>query len=53
MKFALLTVTYGGLFYAGKPLTLEEQIHKAKSLGFEALAIKLRGRPVMSGARFG
>lgn len=47
MKFALLTVTYGGLFYSGKALSLTEQIHKAKSLGFEALAIETK-RPVAS-----
>src|ERR1044071_9221553 len=47
MKFALLSVTYSGLFYAGKPLTIEQQIHKAKSLGFEALAIETK-RPIAS-----
>src|SRR5688500_5630228 len=45
MKFALLTVTYGGLFYSGKALTIEEQILKAKALGFDALAIETK-RPV-------
>ena len=45
MKFALLSVSYSGLFYAGKALSLEEQIHKAKSLGFDALAIETK-RPV-------
>lgn len=47
MKFALLTVSYGGLFYAGKALSLEEQVHKAKALGFDALAIEAK-RPVAS-----
>lgn len=47
MKFALLTVTYGGLFYKGPALSLEEQIHKAKELGFDALAIETK-RPVAS-----
>lgn len=47
MKFALLSVTYSGLFYAGKALTIEQQIHKAKSLGFEALAIETK-RPIAS-----
>ena len=47
MKFALLSVTYSGLFYSGKPLTLEQQIHKAKSMGFEALAIETK-RPIAS-----
>ena len=47
MKFALLTVTYSGLFYSGKALSVEQQIHKAKSLGFEGLAIETK-RPVAS-----
>ena len=47
MKFALLTVTYSGLFYAGKALSVEEQIHKAKNLGFDAIAIETK-RPVAS-----
>jgi sugar phosphate isomerase/epimerase len=47
MKFALLTVTYGGLFYKGKALMLDEQIHRAKELGFDALAIETK-RPVAS-----
>src|SRR4249920_1400663 len=47
MKFALLTVTYGGLFYKGPALSLEQQIHKAKEFGFDALAIETK-RPVAS-----
>lgn len=47
MKFALLTVTYGGLFYKGEALSLEQQIHKARELGFDALAIETK-RPVAS-----
>ena len=47
MKFALLSVTYGGLFYAGEALSLEDQIHKAKQMGFEGLAIETK-RPVAS-----
>jgi sugar phosphate isomerase/epimerase len=47
MKFALLTVSYSGLFYDGKALSVEQQIHKAKALGFEALAIETK-RPVAS-----
>ena len=47
MKFALLTVTYGGLFYKGEALSLEQQIQKAKELGFDALAIETK-RPVAS-----
>src|SRR6185503_3732580 len=47
MKFALLSVTYGGLFYKGEALSLEQQIYKAKELGFDALAIETK-RPVAS-----
>lgn len=47
MKFALLTVTYGGLFYKGDALTLEQQIRRAKEFGFDALAIETK-RPVAS-----
>jgi sugar phosphate isomerase/epimerase len=45
MKFALLSVSYSGLFYAGRPLSIEEQIHKAKTLRFDGLAIEAK-RPV-------
>ena len=47
MKFALLTVSYSGLFYSGKALSLEQQIYKAKELGFDALSIETK-RPVAS-----
>ena len=47
MKFSLLTVTYGGLFYDGKALTVEQQIHKASQLGFDGLSIETK-RPVAS-----
>jgi sugar phosphate isomerase/epimerase len=47
MKFALLSVTYSGLFYAGKALSLEQQIHKARELGFDALSIETK-RPIAS-----
>lgn len=47
MKFALLSVTYGGLFYKGEALTLEQQVKKAKDFGFDALAIETK-RPVAS-----
>ena len=47
MKFALLTVSYSGLFYKGAALTLDQQIHRAKGLGFDALAIETK-RPVAS-----
>jgi sugar phosphate isomerase/epimerase len=45
MKFGLLTVSYSGLFYSGNALSLEQQIRKARELGFEALAIETK-RPV-------
>ncbi len=45
MKFALLSVSYAGLFYAGAPLSLEQQIYKAKELGFDGLAIETK-RPI-------
>lgn len=47
MKFSLLTVTYGGLFYDGPALTVEQQIHKAKQMGFDGLSIETK-RPVAS-----
>jgi sugar phosphate isomerase/epimerase len=47
MKFSLLSVTYSGLFYSGSALTLEQQITKAKQLGFEGLSIETK-RPVAS-----
>ena len=47
MKFALLTVSYSGLFYSGKALSIEQQIHKAKLLGFSGLAIEAK-RPIAS-----
>jgi sugar phosphate isomerase/epimerase len=47
MKFALLSVTYSGLFYKGQALSLEQQIIRAKELGFEGLAIETK-RPVAS-----
>ncbi|MBS1596698.1 MAG: sugar phosphate isomerase/epimerase [Bacteroidetes bacterium] len=47
MKFALLTVSYAGLFYSGKALSIEQQIYKAKELGFDALSIETK-RPIAS-----
>jgi sugar phosphate isomerase/epimerase len=47
MKFALLTVSYSGLFYTGTALSIEQQILKAKQLGFDALAIETK-RPIAS-----
>ena len=45
MKFGLLTVTYSGLFYDGPALSIEQQIYKARELGFDGLAIETK-RPV-------
>jgi sugar phosphate isomerase/epimerase len=45
MKFALLSVSYSGLFYDGPALSLEQQVRKARALGFDALAIETK-RPV-------
>ena len=47
MKFGLLSVTYSGLFYSGKALTIEQQIVKARELGFEGLSIESK-RPIAS-----
>ena len=47
MKFALLTVSYAGLFYKGEALSLEQQIQKAAELGFDGLAIEAK-RPIAS-----
>ena len=47
MRYALLSVTYSGLFYAGEALSIEGQIVKARELGFDALAIETK-RPVAS-----
>jgi len=48
MKFALLSVTYSGLFLLGKSVALEQQVHKAENnLVFEALAIETK-RPIAS-----
>ncbi len=47
MKFSLFTVTYAGLFYKGEALSVEQQIHKAKQLGFDGLSIEAK-RPVAS-----
>lgn len=45
MKFALLSVSYSGLFYEGSPLSIEQQIYKCRELGFDGLAIETK-RPV-------
>ncbi|MPZ19875.1 MAG: TIM barrel protein [Luteitalea sp.] len=47
MKFALLTVSYSGLFYDGPALSVVEQIRRAKRLGFDGLSIEAK-RPVGS-----
>ena len=45
MKLALFTVTYCGLWYKGRALSLKEQIQKAKTMGFDAITIETK-RPV-------
>ena len=47
MKIGLHTITYAGFFYDGPALTLEEQIEKAASHGFEAVEVMAK-RPVAS-----
>ncbi len=47
MKCAFLTVSYSGQFYDGPALPLVEQIRKARSLGFDGIAIETK-RPVAS-----
>lgn len=45
IKLALLTVTYCGLWYKGKALSLKEQIAKASELGFDGISVETK-RPV-------
>ncbi len=45
IKTALFTVTYCGLWYRGRALSLKEQIKKAKELGFDGITIETK-RPV-------
>lgn len=45
IKLSLFTVTYCGLWYKGKALSLKEQIEKAKELGFDGISIETK-RPV-------
>ncbi len=47
MKFGLLSVSYSGLWYDGEPLSIEQQIYKAKELGFDGLAVETK-RPIAS-----
>ncbi|MCU4925965.1 sugar phosphate isomerase/epimerase [Halobacteria archaeon AArc-dxtr1] len=47
MNFALLTVSYSGLWHDGDALTLDEQIRAASDLGFDAVSIETK-RPVAS-----
>jgi len=42
MKLALFTVTYCGLWYNGRALSLKEQIQKAKNMGFDAITIETK-----------
>ncbi|MBS7625228.1 TIM barrel protein [Candidatus Bathyarchaeota archaeon] len=45
IRLALFTVTYCGLWYKGRALSLKEQIVKAKNFGFEGISIETK-RPV-------
>lgn len=45
MKFALLTVSYSGLWHDGNALSLEEQIRKASEIGFDGVSVETK-RPV-------
>ncbi len=45
IKLALFTVTYCGLWYDGRALSLKEQIEKARKLGFDGISIETK-RPV-------
>ena len=45
IKLALFTVTYCGLWYKGKALSLKEQIAKASELGFDGISVETK-RPV-------
>ena len=47
VKFALLTVSYAGLFYDGPALSVVDQVRKARQLGFDGLSIETK-RPVAS-----
>jgi sugar phosphate isomerase/epimerase len=47
MRFALLTVSYSGQFYDGPPLTVIDQIRKARALGFDGVSVEAK-RPVAS-----
>jgi len=45
IKLGLFTVTYCGVWYKGKALSLKEQIAKARELGFDGISIETK-RPV-------
>jgi len=45
IKLGLFSVAYSSLWYAGKALSIKEQILKAKELGFQGLSIECK-RPV-------
>jgi sugar phosphate isomerase/epimerase len=47
IKHGLLSVTYGGLWFKGDPLSITEQIKKIRKMGIEGIAIEAR-RPVAS-----
>jgi len=45
IKLALFTVSYCGLWYKGKALSLKDQVLKAKEFGFDGISIEMK-RPV-------
>jgi len=45
LKLGLFTVSYGGLWYVGRALSIKEQILKAKEIGYQGLSIECK-RPV-------
>jgi sugar phosphate isomerase/epimerase len=47
MKFAFLSVSYSGQFYDGPPLSIVDQVRKARELGFDGLSIEAK-RPIAS-----
>jgi sugar phosphate isomerase/epimerase len=47
MKYGFLTVSYSGQFYRGPALSVVEQIRRARTLGFDGLAVETK-RPVAS-----
>jgi sugar phosphate isomerase/epimerase len=47
IRHGLLSVTYGGLWFKGEPLSIVDQIKKIRGMGIDGIAIEAR-RPVAS-----